>query len=145
MPGTGASDRGSVGATHGASAGVDVLAEVYDAEVLAAIDGPRPRRRTEPARGLRGHLAGAVVVAAVSGTRPVLADEPPRPEVEELRPEPAGVVERAVTVQLVWGDPAASVAVVRPWLLTEPPGPLVRRLVAGPSPSVSQALPTIAP
>ncbi|RMH71429.1 MAG: hypothetical protein D6683_14555 [Actinomyces sp.] len=139
MPGTGAGDRSAGGATH------DVLAEVYDPEVLAAIDGPRPRRRTEPVRGLRGHVAGAVVVAAVSGTRPVLTDEPPRPEVEEVRPEPAGVAERAVTVHLVWGDPAAGVALVRPWLLTEPPGPLVRRLAGSPSPSLSQALPTIAP
>ncbi len=108
----------------------DVLAGVYEPEVLAAIDDPGRSRRREPDRGLRGRLAGAIVVAGLTGARVALDEPGAGAGVAEVRPEPTRPVPEAVTVHLAWDDPAASVALVRPWLLRTRPGPAVVRLMA---------------
>ena len=100
---------------------------MYNEATLRAIDHRRepPRARTEPARrlgreGVRTDgvlVAGALTAGLLRGVHTALdGDESDDAIVETLDEERSGP-SAAVSVHLVWGEPAASVAIVRRWLL----------------------------
>lgn len=100
------------------------LEDIYDTATVDAIDKLRVRHRTsqlpaaEPSRR-RDNLAvaGALTASMLRGIDQVLdADEDDDGIVEVLDQDGVGR-HQAVSVHLVWGEPAASIAIVRPWLL----------------------------
>ncbi len=89
------------------------LDELYDPDVLAALD--RSRETTPPRAGRSA--AAALTAALLAGVASALEDCAPEPAIVEFEPDRRRARPEPVTVHLVPGVPRASVAVVRPWLL----------------------------
>ncbi len=89
------------------------LDELYDPEVLAALD--RPPLAPPPRAGRSA--AAALTAALLTGVASALDDTAPEPAIVEFEPDRRAARLEPVTVHLVPGAPSASVAVVRPWLL----------------------------
>jgi hypothetical protein len=93
------------------------LSDLYDPITVSAIDGrtgePSVTRRAPRWRSRAA--AGAMAMGVVQGLRDVVDDgSDPIVEIDE---DQCDHRQRAVTVHLVPGDPAAGVAVIRRWLL----------------------------
>jgi hypothetical protein len=102
------------GSRPGSDAGGEALADRYDAETWALIDGYRPGRPRRPAVSTRA--AVTLWAAALRGVGEALeGPDEDDADVERAPSEPRRL--EAVTLHFVPGDPRATLAIVRPWLL----------------------------